>query len=106
LLTNIEISKIGVWIVLQIAYRLARLFTKFSFFILFIIMYLKIEKCCCIDDKEITIQEIGIYHDDGVKATEWSLWVNMMKILLEVRIPLDIKEVENKEVTETDLSFQ
>ena len=39
--TNIEISKIGVWdywIVLQIAYRLARLFTKFSFFILFIIM--------------------------------------------------------------------
>jgi hypothetical protein len=33
-------------------------------------MYLKIEKCCCIDDKEITIQEIGIYHDDGVKATE------------------------------------
>lgn len=69
-------------------------------------MYLKIEKCCCIDDKEITIQEIGIYHDDGVKATEWSLWVNMIKILLEVRIPLDIKEVEKKEVTETDLSFQ
>lgn len=38
MLTNIEISKIGVWIALQKAYRLARLFTKFSFFILFRLM--------------------------------------------------------------------
>ncbi len=50
MITNIEISKIGVWdywIALQIAYRLARLFTKFSFFILFWIMKKKIEMTFC-----------------------------------------------------------
>ena len=68
-------------------------------------MYLKIEKAVCIEQREIRIQEIGIYHDNGVKATDWSLWTDMMKILLETKIPLELKDVEKKEVLETYLSF-